>query len=385
MITAVSPKKTKSVAEVKKPVAVVVEKNQQPVVDKTVAKSTSPVTEKVAQPMSPVATITPAKTPVVTPTYDLQELFDVGLHYGHQVRRWHPKMKPWIFMEKNGVHLFDLAKTAEQLQLAYQMAYEIGQKGKSLVVVCTKRQAREMVTTAAKEAGAMSITTRWLGGLLTNWDQVNKSLKRMIKTRKQLESGALTGRTKYELVQIEKDVIRLERFFGGIENLNQLPDALLVIDPVREKNAVTEANIMNIPVMALIDTDGNPTHVTLPIPGNDDAIKSITYVVDAVLAGYKAGRGVKEAAEPKPTVASTTTAPVAPVVAPKVEKAEVKEVKNAAEKTVAKSTDKPKQDTNKAESTKTVAKKSKAVAKPKAATKAKPAKKDSKTKVAKSK
>lgn len=379
MINAVSPKKTKSFEEVKKPVVAMVEKTQQPEVDKSITQTPSPVAEKIAQPTVPVTTITPAKIPVVAPTYDLQELFDVGLHYGHQVRRWHPKMKPWIFTEKNGVHLFDLAKTAEQLQLAYQMAFELGQKGKSLVVVCTKRQAREMVTVAAKEAGVMSITTRWLGGLLTNWEQVNKSLKRMIKTRKQLESGALTGRTKYELVQIEKDVIRLERFFGGIESLTQLPDALLVIDPVREKNAVTEANIMNIPVMALIDTDGNPTEVTLPIPGNDDAIKSITFVVDAVLAGYKEGRGVKEAAEPKPTVASVAPATVA---VPEVNEQAVKEVKKD-EKSSEKSVYKPKQVAKKEESTKTVAKKPKTEVKPKVATEPKPAKKELKTKVVK--
>lgn len=303
-----------------------------------------------------------AVSPNSTPTYDLQELFDVGLHYGHQVRRWHPKMKPWIFTEKNGVHLFDLAKTAAQLQLAYQMAYELGKKGKSLVAVCTKRQAREMVTVATQEAGAMSITTRWLGGLLTNWDQVNRSLKKMIKTRKQIEGGALTGRTKYELVQIEKDVLRLERFFGGIETLTKLPDALLVIDPVREKNAVTEASIMNIPVMALIDTDGNPTNVTLPIPGNDDAIKSITFVVEAVLAGYKAGKGVKEVAEPKSAVTSAT--PPAKVI-PKVEEGVVKEVKND-EKMVEKPVDKPKSVVKNAKQPKAVEKRPKAVVKQKA-------------------
>lgn len=365
----ISPKKTKSVAVIKKPVEVAVEKNPQSVVDKKVEKPASlvvekvvqhtlPVVKKATQPVTPKATVAPSNTPVTAPAYDLQELFDVGLHYGHQVRRWHPKMKPWIFTEKNGVHLFDLAKTATQLQLAYQMAYELGKKGKSLVVVCTKRQAREMVTLATQEAGAMSITTRWLGGLLTNWDQVNRSLKKMIKTRRQLESGALVGRTKYELVQIEKDILRLERFFGGIETLTQLPDALLVVDPIREKNAVTEASIMNIPVMALIDTDGNPTSVTLPIPGNDDAIKSITYVVEAVLAGYKAGRGVKE------------------VVVPKVEDSAGKEVKND-EKTVEQPADKPKPVINKDESAKTVAKK------PKAEEKSKTVKEVSKTKVAK--
>ena len=370
MTNAVSPKKAKSVAEVKKPVVAVVEKTKRPVADKSVAQAPVSIAEKVAQPTlsvaekatqptTAVAALTLTKTPVVAPTYDLQELFDVGLHYGHQVRKWHPKMKPWIFTEKNGVHLFDLAKTADQLQKAYQMAYELGRKNKTLIVVCTKRQARDMVTSAAQEAGAMSITTRWLGGLLTNWDQVKKSQKKMIKTRKDLETGALTGRTKYELVQIEKDVVRLERFFGGVENLTQLPDSLFVIDPVREKNAVTEANIMGVPVMALIDSDGNPDDITLPIPGNDDAIKSITFVVEAVLAGYKAGRGAKEAAEPKSAVAGV--APVTVVVS-KVEEEAVKEVKQV-EKTVEKPADKPKLVVKKAEQIKAVEEKPKAVEK----------------------
>lgn len=244
--------------------------------------------------------------PQVAPEYDLQELYDVGLHYGHQIRKWSPKMAPWIYMEKDGVHIFDLEKTAAQLQTAYNYAYQLGSSQKSLVLVCTKRQVREVVVNAATAAGCSYIVSRWLGGLLTNWEQVTKSLKSMLKTREQLETGAFKGRTKYEIVQIEKDVNRLERFFGGLESLKTPPDALFVIDPTREHNAVDEAMKVGVPVMALIDSDGSPEKVDVPIPGNDDAAKSIEFVITQVLAGYVAGK-----AHAKDTQKGTTTATAA--------------------------------------------------------------------------
>lgn len=231
--------------------------------------------------------------PNQAPDFDLRELLEAGVHFGHQTRRWHPSMKEYIYMEKDGVHIFDLAKTASQLRLAYNFAFDLGQKGKTLIFVGTKRQAREIIRNSADEAGALYITSRWLGGLLTNWEQVYKSLKRMIDIREGLASDTFKGYTKFERNQLEKEQTRLERFFGGITNLKQKPDALFVVDPGKEKNAVKEANNMGVPVMALVDSNTDPRPADIAVPGNDDALSSIEYIVKAVAAGYKAGKAAK--------------------------------------------------------------------------------------------
>jgi small subunit ribosomal protein S2 len=231
--------------------------------------------------------------PKHAPEYDLEKLLEAGCHFGHQSRRWHPKMKPWIYMEKDGVHIFDLAKTAAQLQLAYDYAYSLGKQGKTLVVVGTKRQAKDLVKELCEKMDVGFIYSRWLGGLLTNWEQVKRSLKRMIDVEEGLKTGKFSGYTKYERTMMEKEVNRLERFFGGLRKLKNAPDALFIIDPGREKVVVKEAGITNVPVIALIDTNTDPTPIDLPIPANDDAFKSIELVMTEVLSGYEAGRKAK--------------------------------------------------------------------------------------------
>lgn len=228
--------------------------------------------------------------PKNAPEYDLTELLEAGAHFGHQTQKWHPAMKEFIYMEKDGVHILDLAKTAEQLQKAYDFAFDLGSKKKTLIFVGTKRQAREIIKNAAEDAGCLFITSRWLGGLLTNWEQVAKSLKRMIQIEEGLTTGAFNGYTKFERVQLEKEQNRLERFFGGLKGLKLRPDALFIVDPGREKNAVIEARTIGIPTMGLVDTNTDPRPVDIAIPANDDAVSSITYIVNAVAAGYKAGR-----------------------------------------------------------------------------------------------
>jgi small subunit ribosomal protein S2 len=231
--------------------------------------------------------------PKHAPEYDLRELLEAGAHFGHQTQKWHPAMKEYIYMEKDGVHIMDLAKTATQLQLAYDFAFDLGSKKKNLVFVGTKRQARDIIKNAAQDAGCLFITSRWLGGLLTNWEQVAKSLNRMIQIEEGLASGAFSGYTKFERVQMEKEQNRLERFFGGLKGLKQRPDALFIVDPGREKNAVKEAQTVGIPTFGLVDTNTDPRPVDIAIPANDDAVSSITYIVNAVAAGYKAGRNSK--------------------------------------------------------------------------------------------
>lgn len=224
------------------------------------------------------------------PEFDLAEMLEAGVHFGHQSAKWHPRMKEWIYMEKDGVHIFDLAKTAEQLRLAYNAAYELAKQGKSLVIVGTKRQARECIVDIAEANGVMYITARWLGGLLTNWEQVKRSLKRMVTIDEGLKTDKFKNYTKYERGQLEKEKIRLARFFTGIKDLKNSPDALFVIDTGKEKNAIKEANTMGVFVMGLVDTNTNPDAIDLVIPGNDDGRKSIEYIVSAVLAGYAAGK-----------------------------------------------------------------------------------------------
>lgn len=231
--------------------------------------------------------------PQHAPDYDLRELLEAGCHFGHQARRWHPKMAKWIYTEKDGVHIFDLAKTAEQLKAAYNYAYDLGAKGKTLVVVGTKKQARDIIKEVATPAGVMSITSRWLGGLLTNWEQVGKSLRRMIEIETGLKDGKFDVYTKRERVLLDKERQRLDRFFGGIRELKGKPDALFIIDPSRENVAVLEASRNNIPMVALIDSNTNPDLIDIPVPANDDAVKSIQYVVKAVIDGYTAGKKSK--------------------------------------------------------------------------------------------
>lgn len=241
----------------------------------------------------------PATLPDKAPDFDLRELLEAGVHFGHQSQKWHPKMAEYIYMAKDGIHIFDLAKTAEQLTKAYNYAYYLGSQGMSLVMVGTKRQARELIKEAAIDAGAMYVVSRWLGGTITNWQQVSKSRKHMVSLEKGLEKGDFKGYTKYERVQMEKEMVRLQRFFEGIRDLNGLPDALFVVDPTREQNAIKEANLTDIPVMALADTNADPSQLDIVVPGNDDAMGSVKLIVETIAAGYKAGRQDKGKAPKK--------------------------------------------------------------------------------------
>jgi small subunit ribosomal protein S2 len=234
-----------------------------------------------------------AALPQQAPEYDLRELLEAGCHFGHQARRWHPKMAKWIYTEKDGVHIFDLAKTAEQLRHAYNYAFELGRKGQTLVVVGTKKQARDVIKEIAAPASVMTITSRWLGGLLTNWEQVGKSLRRMLDIEAGLKEGRFDMYTKRERVMLDKDRQRLERFFGGIRELKGKPDALFIVDPGREEVAVLEASRNNIPIIGLIDSNTNPDLIDIPVPANDDAVKSIQFIVTAVIEGYVAGKKAK--------------------------------------------------------------------------------------------
>ncbi len=231
-----------------------------------------------------------SKLPDVAPDYDLRDLLEAGMHFGHQSAKWHPKMAEYLHMEKNGVHIFDLAKTAEQLKLAYNYLYDLGKNGKKVLFVGTKRQIREIVREQAQQAGAFYVVQRWMGGLLTNWDQISKSVRRMNDLAEGLEGDKFEGYTKFEQVQFEKELGRLQRFFEGIKELKKQPDCVVVIDPNREDIAVAESNKVEVPVIALIDSNTNPTNIDIPVPGNDDAVNSVSLVVTELAKAYSEGK-----------------------------------------------------------------------------------------------
>lgn len=227
-----------------------------------------------------------------TTNIDLQQLLEAGVHFGHQSHRWNPKMRDFIFDTRDGVHIFDLVKTASQLENALQFAYELGKSGKNLIFVGTKRQAQEIVKVAAEEAGAMYIITRWMGGFLTNWEQVFKSIDKMNRLKSGLASGKYDHYTKYERMQIQKDIDRLERFFIGVADIKKTPDAIFVVDIMEEEVAAKEAKTLGIPVIALVDSNGNPelAEYDYVIPANDDAVSSIKLLTTMVAQAYAEGK-----------------------------------------------------------------------------------------------
>ncbi len=249
----------------------------------------------------------------------MEDLFEAGCHLGHPVQKWHPKMKPWIYGEQDGTHIFDLEKTQAQLEKAMAYVQNLKETNKTLVVVATKKQAAELAQKLAMENGAMYVINRWPGGLITNWEQVRRSIRRMNEIEDGLKNDKFKAYTKYERLMMEKELARLERLFGGLKALRNKPDALLIIDAQKEKNAVREAVSEKIDMVALIDSNTDPTGIALPIPANDDALSSVKLILTAVLQAYNGKADIKEVKEEK-----TETE----------KKAEVKETKKEAETVV---------------------------------------------------
>ncbi|MBU0578677.1 30S ribosomal protein S2 [Patescibacteria group bacterium] len=229
----------------------------------------------------------------VAPEYNLRDLLAAGCHFGHEASKWHPNMADWIYSKQDGIHIFDLEKTAAQLTIAYNYFYYLGKEGKSVIFVGTKRQAREIVKEKTQESGVHWIVSRWLGGLLTNWQQVSKSLRKMIEIEEGLKGDKYKMYTKFEQNQLEKEAGRYARFFDGLRELKELPSALFVIDPKKEQIAMTEAEMVGVDVVALVDTNTNPKSVDLIIPANDDGRGSIEFIVDQLIQAYANGRAAK--------------------------------------------------------------------------------------------
>jgi len=207
-----------------------------------------------------------------------KDLLDAGVHFGHLTRKWDPRMAPYIFMEKNGIHIIDLNKTIESIEQASNALGNIVRSGRKVMFVATKKQAKEIVAEEAKRLNMPFVTERWLGGMLTNFATIRKSLKKMSSIEKNMKDDSYLNLAKRERLMITREKEKLERILGGIADLTRLPAALFVVDVKREHIAIKEAMKLNIPVFAMVDTNSDPTNIDFPIPANDDAFKSIDII-----------------------------------------------------------------------------------------------------------
>jgi small subunit ribosomal protein S2 len=224
------------------------------------------------------------------PTFTLRQLLEAGVHFGHHTRRWNPRMAPYIFGVRNGVHIIDLEQTVPMLDRALQAVRGVVASGGRVMFVATKRQASDKIAEAAKRCGQYYVNHRWLGGMLTNWKTISHSIKRLRELDEKL-GGTVEGLTKKEQLNLTRERDKLERALGGIKEMGGLPDILFVIDTIKEDIAITEAKKLGIPVIAVIDSNSDPSGITFPIPGNDDAMRAIELycdlVADAVLDGLQ--------------------------------------------------------------------------------------------------
>ena len=231
----------------------------------------------------------------------MRKLLESGVHFGHQTRRWNPKMKPNIYASRNGVYIINLEKTLEQLDTAYAAMKDIAEKGGKVLFVGTKKQAQAVVVEEALRSGSFFVNQRWLGGLLTNYRTIQKRVKRLVEIEEMEANGTLDLYPKKEIAQVKKQKARLENFLGGIKEMKKLPNAIFVIDPKEEHNAVAEAKKLGIPVFAMVDTNCDPEELDYVIPGNDDAIRAVKLIVakmaDAVIEANQGEEMVAEAAE----------------------------------------------------------------------------------------
>ena len=225
---------------------------------------------------------------------ELKDLLDAGCHFGHQSERWNPKMANYLYGEKEGIHIFDLAKTKEGLEKAMEFVQETTASGGKIIFVGTKRQSQAIVKEEAIKAKMPFITERWLGGIVTNWDNIKKSINKLKDLKAQKEEGVLKKYTKKENVLIDREISRLERFFGGLADLEDLPAAIFVVDVKKEKAAIREAAKKNIKIVAIVDSNSDPDLVDWIIPANDDAVGSIKLILESIGRVAKEGREIWE-------------------------------------------------------------------------------------------
>jgi small subunit ribosomal protein S2 len=228
-------------------------------------------------------------------------LLEAGVHFGHQTRRWDPRMKPYIFTERNGIHIIDLQQTVNKLNEAYSFVRELAANGGTVLFVGTKKQAQEAIETESKRAEMFWVTQRWLGGMLTNFRTIQSRIKRLDELEASKAAGNFERLPKKEASQLEEEIVRLNRLLGGIKTMRRLPSAMFIIDPHKERLAVAEARRLEIPLVALLDTNCNPDEIDYPIPANDDAIRAVkllsSKIADAVIEGTNLRKAAEEPEE----------------------------------------------------------------------------------------
>ncbi len=230
----------------------------------------------------------------------MKGLLEAGVHFGHQTRRWNPKMADYIFTERNGIYIIDLQRTVKKVEEAYDFMKEIAAEGGQVLFVGTKKQAQEAIEAEAKRCGMHYVNQRWLGGMLTNYKTIRKRIDRLHELEKMEEDGIFDVLPKKEVIQLNHERDRLEKFLSGIKNMDRIPDALFVVDPRKERIAVNEARILGIPVVAIVDTNCDPDEIDYVIPGNDDAIRAVKLLTEtmanAILEG-KQGEQIEDVEE----------------------------------------------------------------------------------------
>jgi small subunit ribosomal protein S2 len=243
------------------------------------------------------------------PRTNFQELLDAGVHFGHLARKWNPKMAPYIFDQKNGIHIIDLHKSIVKIDEAANVLKQLARSGRKVLFVATKKQAKEIVAEKAASVNMPYVTERWPGGMLTNFPTIRKAVKKMNTIDKMIEDGTFATLAKRERLQVTRQRAKLEKNLGSIRDLSRLPSALFVVDVQKEMNAVKEANRLNIPVIAMVDTCCDPTPIDYVIPANDDATKSIAYIMDVLCGAIKEGLDERKLEKEKETPEQTEEKP----------------------------------------------------------------------------
>ena len=220
----------------------------------------------------------------------MKQLLEAGVHFGHQTRRWDPKMAEYIFQARNGLHIIDLQKTSKKLDEAYDFIREQAEEGKTVLFVGTKKQAQECMKEAALKCGMFYVDQRWLGGMLTNFDTIQKRIQRLKDLETMQEDGTFDVLPKKEVILLKKEMEKLEKNLGGIKEMNELPGVIFLVDPKKERIAILEAKKLGIPVVGLVDTNCNPEELDYPIPGNDDAIRAVKLIADVMANAVIEGR-----------------------------------------------------------------------------------------------
>ncbi len=220
----------------------------------------------------------------------MKQLLEAGVHFGHQTRRWNPKMSKYIFTQRNGIHIIDLQKTVKKLDKAYSFVKGLAEEGKSILFVGTKKQAQESVKSEAIRSGSSYVNARWLGGMLTNFSTIRKRVNRLNQLRTMEKDGTFDLLPKKEVIKLRLEIEKLEKFLGGVKDMKELPGALFVVDPKKERIAVAEAKKLDIPVVAIVDTNCDPDVVDYVIPGNDDAIRAVKLICSAMASAIIEGK-----------------------------------------------------------------------------------------------